>query len=1102
MLITAADIAALSNHWAVAAIPLEDRNRALSLADEHLVERAVGEQIEFSFASEVKHIDLGLMEKVLAAYELAAVEGLDSLCGTTSGDVEIVQRTQAASYIAFAIMRSTPIPEPTAERIYHVLKISAMAYCGDRWTDLRRYYEDNNAAIEIPSVAGVPWDVRVLYRLFECWVLLFRKRGWNDLDRVSELVSSLRDEQKTFETSSFDEDASVDGQFKAFRLIALYHLAKASETLAQFLSQGGTGSIFADLEKHFESAIRAAQTSGDPSHEMLLHWLYAAACMMVRNSLWWGTRSVNSRVTKFVRELTSRQNRSMYELLPPQRAALLEKNLLDPAKTAVVVDMPTSGGKTLLAQFRILQALNQFSDDQGWVAYIAPTRALVSQITRRLRRDFSPIGINVEQLSAAINVDAFEDELLKDATTPFHVIVATPEKLSLVIKNGRVGNRPLALVVVDEAQNIENESRGLRLELLLSTVKQDCPHANFLLLMPFVEGSAALSKWLAQDAQAGNAISLGTTAWRPNERIVGIYRAVKDTGADWHMEYETLTCTPKALKLHGSHRVGGNKPLNLTTGKVISKARQINATTQTAIVASALSGHGTSIAVGQTVRASWAMARLLCKHLPVLESDEQRELVIKFVKSEIGPDYELVAMLERGVGVHNAGLSDEIRSLMEWLAENGKLKVLCATSTIAQGIDFPVTSVFLASRFVPGDGHSTEMKPREFWNLVGRAGRIGQDSVGVVGLADGNKPDEIRDYVSRQTGELASMLVRLMDELEKQGDVHDLKKVIWQDQWEDLRCYIAHLYAQKNDLDATLAESEQLLRQTFGYSTLRNANSGAEKAAALLEATKSYVQELAGKPAGVAQLADKTGFSPEGVSKALSAVSKLENKLRPDDWMPESLFGSTGRVSDVFGAMLKVPQLQRGLEDVGGRSQPSERLGEITRDWVNGEKIVEITKKYFASDDSSVTSTEQITEACKAIYRSIVNNGTWGMSALSHLGQSDNLTSEQERRINAIPAMVYHGVNTEEAVLMRMNSVPRAVATPLGSLYKQRCGNSANYFSAGHARNFISSLNVHDWSVCSSASSGLSGEDNMKIWKILSGDVALSSTVAASGDNR
>lgn len=102
----------------------------------------------------------------------------------------------------------------------------------------------------------------------------------------------------------------------------------------------------------------------------------------------------------------------MFELLPPQRSALQEQGLLDQAATAVVIDLPTSGGKTLLAQFRILQALNQFAEDGGWVAYVVPTRALSAQITRRLRRDFTPIGIRVEQLTGAVEIDAIEDEML------------------------------------------------------------------------------------------------------------------------------------------------------------------------------------------------------------------------------------------------------------------------------------------------------------------------------------------------------------------------------------------------------------------------------------------------------------------------------------------------------------------------------------------------------------------------------------------------------------------------------------------------------------------------------------------------------------------
>ena len=115
-------------------------------------------------------------------------------------------------------------------------------------------------------------------------------------------------------------------------------------------------------------------------------------------------------------------------------------------------------------------------------------------------------------------------------------------------------------------------------------------------------------------------------------------------------------------------------------------------------------------------------------------------------------------MLDHGVGVHHAGLSDEIRALMEWLAETGHLRVLCATSTIAQGINFPVSSIFLASRFVPQGKQSVEMSPRPFWNLAGRAGRIDHDSVGVVGIAEGTDRDALIDFVRRNTGALASRL--------------------------------------------------------------------------------------------------------------------------------------------------------------------------------------------------------------------------------------------------------------------------------------------------------------------------------------------------------
>ena len=397
--------------------------------------------------------------------------------------------------------------------------------------------------------------------------------------------------------------------------------------------------------------------------------------------------------------------------------------------------------------------------------------------------DFEPIGLRVEQLTSAIEVDAFEEQLFAEKEETFDILVAAPEKLSLVIRNRKV-DRPLALVVMDEAHNLESESRGLRIELLLATVKRDCPKTNFLLLMPYVDGTQSVARWLAHDLDAGNAISLGTVPWKPNERIIGLYRAIADDSvtAGWHLVFETLTKTEKAMPLQGAHRVGGTKPLDIPKSKVLTHGVQKGFGLQTAGISAVMSARGTSVAIANRISTVWNMATEAAQTLPELDDiSENIRLVQDFLRTEISDDFRLIGMLDRGVGVHHAGLSDDVRALMEWLAETGSLRMLCATSTIAQGLNFPVSSVFLSSRFVPSGNYSAEIPPREFWNLAGRAGRIDHDSVGVVGLCEGTDHDAVIEFVSRNTGALVSRLVVLLDELVKEGSLNQLSEVLWQE---------------------------------------------------------------------------------------------------------------------------------------------------------------------------------------------------------------------------------------------------------------------------------------------------------------------------------
>lgn len=1087
MLVSEDDLRAVDEHWAVLAIGEKKRDRGQRVADARLVGAATGGQMDLDFRE--RRSDTELLGRLALAYEVAASEGLDALLHApmVPGDEARAAQARAGAWRAFEIRRLLPVPLRSDERVFHVLHLASLAYCGDRWSDLRRWIVENRRFLRPPSVAGEPWDKRVIYRLFDCWIRLFRKDSWDDLHRVHEIIAGLREDQRHHEAEVLTGDAASSNQAMAMRLGALYHWAKATDVLATYVLQGTPPGVNELLDRHFEEAIGAAPGSRDVPLEVLLKWMHAAARQMVAGSIWWVAGRVNSRVSKFVASVTE-GGQALFELLPPQRAALQEQGLLDQAAQAIVVDLPTSGGKTLLAEFRMLQALNQFEQDRGWVAYVAPTRALASQISRRLRRDLGPFGVIVEQLTGAIEIDTFEEALLSsnDQQTAFDVLVSTPEKLQLVLRNAKVADRPLALAVMDEAHNIEDEERGLRVELLLATIRRECDRANFLLLMPHVPNPEDLASWLGKGS--GRAISIGASAWRPNERIVGMFYAREDDAArgSWRMAFKSLSTTPKAIHLQGEHAVGGPRPLNLPW----SAARNAP-TVQAAAMAKVFSARGTSVAIATNTNHVWSMARRIMSSLPVERVvDDEVRLVQRFLETELGGDFELIRMLEHGVAVHHAGLSDEVRALVEWLAEEQKLKVLCATTTIAQGINFPISSVFLASHKYP---YGRPMSPREFWNLAGRAGRFGQDTVGVVGIARGSDEASIRRYVQQATGALVSRLIGLLNDAASAGQLHNLQEVFAAEQWRDFRCYVAHLVRELGDAERVLAEVDGLLRSTYGYTALRSSSapSDAARADALLEATQGYVRDISRHPENVS-LADSTGFAPEGVRAALLELGGLEDRLTPTDWEPASLFGpiADSSLPTLIGVMLRVGELRSSLEELGGPGVDQNQIARLASDWVNGKTLREIAESYFRGDGSDPTAA--VSKACRAIYRSLCNSGPWGMSALSKMPTSgldfDDLPEDAIRAINALPAMIYHGVRSEPAVLLRMNSVPRSVAEPLGRKYRADSESGGRGMSVGSARHYLRSLDEEEWSSAVPARSAMSGRDYRQIWRNLSGE--------------
>lgn len=92
----------------------------------------------------------------------------------------------------------------------------------------------------------------------------------------------------------------------------------------------------------------------------------------------------------------------------------------------------------------------------------------------------------------------------------------------------------------------------------------------------------------------------------------------------------------------------------------------------------------------------------------------------------------LQRLLSCGVGVHHAGMLPRYRLLVEKLAQQGLLPVICGTDTLGVGINVPIHTVLLTA-LTKYDGHrQRRLRSREFHQIAGRAGRSGFDTEGLV----------------------------------------------------------------------------------------------------------------------------------------------------------------------------------------------------------------------------------------------------------------------------------------------------------------------------------------------------------------------------------
>lgn len=1036
----------------------EQRKTALKISDRF--------QIYQELLKQDVSVDSSLLTRVSDVLELSI---LGLIQDHYEGDEVKLKLMRECATDAFRINRILPIPDDKIPAGLHLLKLAALAVLGDRGADVSRILNQNEWP-ELP-LDSIEWKERTWSTIIDVWLRLIRKKGWEDRDIVLERIKKLRDHQIEYEKQYL---VSVNGKYAktvALELIGLYHLAKAAEILAIFITDGVVErnyQIRALLEAQFDRALEVSRHEPLLELELITRLLYATSLQMVENSIWTVTRAVNSRVSQFVKHLVDkgRGSKALFDVLPPQRETLATKGLLGSSRRAVVVSLPTSSGKTMIAQFRILQALNQFDQEQGWVAYLVPTRALVNQVTRQLRSDFTTMSIIVEKVSPALEIDSVEMDLLQETSheQKFRVLVTTPEKLDLMLRQGweaKIG-RPLTLVVVDEAHNIQSPNRGLKLELLLSTINKECARAQFLLLTPFINNAKEVASWLGGKSSEDISLSLD---WQPNDRAIGIVRTIKGSGLnktsfDYSLGFETVHTVRKTVVSDDLISI----PKHEEIAKTYSKANTPK--NIASIAAQFFKKRGPVILMHGQLEWVWSLAKNLkieTNRETVLHDDVK--LLQEYVRLELGGTHPLIDLVEYGIAVHHSGLPEEVRTLIEWLFEKGSLNFLVATTTIAQGINFPVSGVVMAShQYFSINEPPADLPPEDFWNIAGRAGRVSQGQLGVVAMVANSdeKADRLREFINRQTEDLNSALVQLA--IEAGDKLGDLGKIVYsKPAWSSFLQYLTHSYQQMGKPSSFSQQIEQVLRGTLGYEKLKTRNS--RIARNLLDGIYTYCDDIQrdNQPLG---LVDSTGFSLQSIKTILANRGDIDER----SWAADSLYSSNDpTLSNMMGILLRVPEIREDLKAVIGGDKPDgDKLALILKDWVGGKTIENISYTHFQGN---------ITKCCKNLFGNLTQTASWGLSALLAI-TATNLDEQNKKRLSNLPAKAFYGVNSDEAIKYRLLGVPRSAASSIAQHLDRH-----NTEPIANLRNRLVNLSESEWI----QSMGERGKTYRKVWRIIEG---------------
>jgi len=376
---------------------------------------------------------------------------------------------------------------------------------------------------------------------------------------------------------------------------------------------------------------------------------------------------------------------------------------------SVVVTAPTGSGKTLVAEAAIHLALSRGRR----VFYTTPVKALSNQKFADFVDQHGPSQVGLLTGDNVVNPGA-------------RVIVATLEVLRNMIYADATQLDDTDFVILDEAHYLQDRSRGAGWEEVIIHCP---PHVQFVCLSATISNNVEFAEWIAERRGTTRLVS---TDHRPVP-LESMYMLRDRMGS------HAVHLLPTFVVREGRRR--SNSRIEHMLGLERGRKRRFKTPNRTETIETlALEGMLPAIYfIFSRAGCDAAASRLAESGLRLTDPDERhaiREVAESRTDHLTDGDLDVlgygrwIAGLEQGVGAHHAGLVPAFKETVEELFESGLLKVVFATETLALGINMPARSVVIEnlSKF-NGESHEL-LRPGDYTQLTGRAGRRGIDTEG------------------------------------------------------------------------------------------------------------------------------------------------------------------------------------------------------------------------------------------------------------------------------------------------------------------------------------------------------------------------------------